>query len=179
MMSPESPFFEVSAPRGPNGEYLKQSKIAAGMEVMFIVRFKAQEVREYSYDLICSTEREKFLVPIRAIGNRPKVTFPDDLSFGSVPVKSTTTKMMFVQNVGTSTAKFSLKTRDSIFTCRAEEFIIESGVSQMIEVNFTPEAAQSYVGDVEVEFFRGNSYFIKVRLTSFVRSSFTHLFLLR
>ena len=67
IFSPDSPFFEISAPRAANGDHLKQSKIAAGMEVMFIVKFKAQEVRDYSYDLICSTEREKFLVPIRAI----------------------------------------------------------------------------------------------------------------
>ena len=161
-MSPDSPFFEISAPRGTNGDLLKQSKIAAGMEVCFIVKFKAQEVRDYSFDLICSTEREKFLVPIRAIGNRPKVTFPDEVNFGTVPVKSPVSKMIFVQNVGLSTARFSLKTRDNTFSCRAEEYIIEPGTSQMIETVFTPPAATDFEGDIEVEFYKENSYFIKV-----------------
>ena len=132
------------------------------MELVFIVKFKAQEVRDYSYDLVCSTEREKFLVPVRAIGNRPRVTFPDDLQFGSVPVKSTVSKMMFVQNVGLSTAKFCLKTVDNTFSCRSEEYIMEPGSSQMIEVNFSPPAAQYFEKDIEVDFFKGSRCFIKV-----------------
>jgi hydrocephalus-inducing protein len=161
-MSSESPFFEVSAPRGPNGELLKQSKIAAGMEVCFIIKFKANEVRDYTYDLVCSTEREKFLVPIRAIGNRPRVTFPDELNFGTVPVKSSCSKMMFVQNIGLSTAKFTLKSHDSNFSCRGEEYIMEPGSSQMVEVAFVPPAARSFEGDIEVEFLKGGSCFLKV-----------------
>ncbi len=161
-MSSESPFFEVSAPRGPTGELLKQSKVAAGMEICFIIKFKAQEIRDYSYDLVCSTEREKFLVPIRAIGNRPRVTFPDELHFGTVPVKSTCSKMMFVQNIGLSTAKFTMRTHDSIFSCHGEENIMEPGTSTMVEVNFTPSAARAFEGDVEVEFFKGARCFIKM-----------------
>ena len=51
----DTPFFEVSAPRGANGDLLKQSKIAAGMEICFIIKFKPQDIREYSLDLLCST----------------------------------------------------------------------------------------------------------------------------
>ena len=43
-----------------------------GIEVCFIIKFKPQEVKEYSLDLVCSTEREKFLVPIRANSHRPQ-----------------------------------------------------------------------------------------------------------
>jgi hydrocephalus-inducing protein len=161
ILCPDSAFFEVSAPRLSNGDHLKQSKIAAGMEVMFIIKFKAQDVRDYSCDLVCSTEREKFLVPIRAIGIRPRVTFPDDIDFGTIPVKSSVSKMMFVQNVGLSTAKFFLKTRDLIFTCRAEEFIIEPGQSQMIEVSFMPSSSQFFERDIAVEFIKGAKYFIR------------------
>ena len=132
------------------------------MEICFIIKFKAQEVRDYSYDLVCSTEREKFLVPIRAIGNRPRVTFPDELSFGTVPVKSTCSKMMFVQNIGLSTAKFTLRTHDDIFSCHGEETIMEPGASTMLEVKFTPPAARTFEGDIEVEFFKGARCFLKM-----------------
>ena len=45
----------------------------AGMEVCYILKFKPQEIKEYSMDLVCSTEREKFVVPLRATGHRPMV----------------------------------------------------------------------------------------------------------
>ena len=130
------------------------------MEVCFVIRFKPQEVRDYSHDLLCSTEREKFIVPIRAVGSRPLMNFPDELAFGSCPVKSSTRKMMFVQNIGTSTARFRLRTRDLMFSCSAEDYMVEPGSSQMIEVSFTPPSAQECRGEIEVEFTKGVSCFI-------------------
>lgn len=45
----------------------------SGIEIYYIVKFKPQEIREYSLNLICSTEREKFLYPVRASGHKPEV----------------------------------------------------------------------------------------------------------
>ena len=47
------------------------------MEVCFIVKFRPQEVREYKVDLVCCTEREKFVVPVHALGLRPVLNLPD------------------------------------------------------------------------------------------------------
>ena len=36
---------------------------------------------------MCVTEREKFVVPIQAIGARALLDFPDEINFTSAPVK--------------------------------------------------------------------------------------------
>ena len=43
--------------------------------------------QDYTHELVCMTEREKFLVPIKAIGARAILDFPDDVNFASCPVK--------------------------------------------------------------------------------------------
>ena len=69
VLQPKSPYFEVSGPHARGKDVtLKQSKVATGMEVCFVVKFRPQEVREYKVDLVCCTEREKFIVPVRAFG---------------------------------------------------------------------------------------------------------------
>lgn len=54
------------------------------------------------------TEREKFLIPVKAIGARAVIDFPDTVNFGSCPVKDLSTKTLFVRNVGKKEAKFML-----------------------------------------------------------------------
>ena len=66
VLPPDSPYFEIIGPRSPGKlKELKQSKIGPGMEVCFIVKFRPPEVKDYKVDLICVTEREKFIVPVR------------------------------------------------------------------------------------------------------------------
>jgi hydrocephalus-inducing protein len=43
--------------------------------------------QDYIHELICITEREKFLVPVKAIGARAILDFPDEINFGTAPVK--------------------------------------------------------------------------------------------
>nr|KAJ3422705.1 CDP-diacylglycerol--glycerol-3-phosphate 3-phosphatidyltransferase [Polyrhizophydium stewartii] len=55
---------------GWNTNSLNSGKVAPGMEIPFIVKFKPEENVDYVCNLVCETEREKFLLPIRAIGAR-------------------------------------------------------------------------------------------------------------
>jgi hydrocephalus-inducing protein len=48
----------------------KGNKVAPGMEITFLIRFSPEAKIDYSYDLVVVTEREKFVVPIPAIGKR-------------------------------------------------------------------------------------------------------------
>jgi hydrocephalus-inducing protein len=52
-------------------------KVAPGMEITYIVKFFPEAKSDYSYDLMVITEREKFIVPIRAMGCRAVLDFPD------------------------------------------------------------------------------------------------------
>ena len=49
--------------------------IQIGIEIYYLIKFKPQEIKEYSLDLVCSTEREKFLYPIRVLGHQPQVPY--------------------------------------------------------------------------------------------------------
>jgi hydrocephalus-inducing protein len=58
------------------------SRVAPGMEISFIIKFSPEAKSDYVYDLMVLTEREKFIVPIRAVGCRAIIDFPDILDFG-------------------------------------------------------------------------------------------------
>jgi len=53
------------------------------------------------------TEREKFVVPIIAIGKRAMIDFPDTINFGhNCPVKYVTEKPVIIRNLGDKTTKW-------------------------------------------------------------------------
>ena len=85
------------------------SHVAPGMEITFIIKFSPEAKIDYSYDLQIVTEREKFIVPIRAVGCRAMLDFPDSLDFGLVPVKHTAEKPVMVRNTGEKTTKWHIK----------------------------------------------------------------------
>ena len=79
------------------------TKVAPGMDITYIVRFSPEAKSDYAYDLMVMTEREKFIVPIRARGCRAMLDFPDQLDFGLVPVKYETEKPVIIRNIGEKT----------------------------------------------------------------------------
>jgi len=42
--------------------------VAAGIEISYIIKFSPEAKIDYTYDLVVVTEREKFIVPIVAVG---------------------------------------------------------------------------------------------------------------
>lgn len=58
---------------------------------------------------MCITEREKFLIPVRALGPRAVLDFPDELHFATSPVKYASTKTVLVRNVGYREGKFNME----------------------------------------------------------------------
>lgn len=44
-------------------------------------------LKDYRLELACITEREKFIVPVQAIGARALLDFPDKINFSAAPVK--------------------------------------------------------------------------------------------
>ncbi|CAN0537856.1 unnamed protein product, partial [Ectocarpus sp. 8 AP-2014] len=98
----DSPHFSVSETL-----YVRM-KVAPGMEVRYVVTFKPQEVRAYSVELMVVTEREKFVVPVGALGHRAVLDFPDQIVMPHTAVKATGTKNIVVRNLGTRTASASL-----------------------------------------------------------------------
>ena len=100
----DSPYFKIIAPHNVG------HKVGPGLPTTFKIQFRAEEKRDYSHEVVCITEREKFIVPIRAIGSRAILDFPDDVNFQQSPVKYASSKTLLVRNVGNKEAKFTLET---------------------------------------------------------------------
>ncbi|XP_068943597.1 hydrocephalus-inducing protein homolog [Petaurus breviceps papuanus] len=100
-----SPYFKVISPNDIC------NKVAPGVPSTFRILFTPEENKDYSHVLTCVTEREKFIVPIKARGARAILDFPDELNFGICPVKHSTQKILLVRNIGNREAVFHIKIR--------------------------------------------------------------------
>lgn len=119
------------------------SRVAPGMEVSYIVRFSPEAKIDYSYDLTVVTEREKFIVPLRAIGCRALLDFPDYLDFGAVPVKHPTEKPVMIRNTGEKPTKWNIRVPNG-FKLNKTEGILEVGQTEQLIFEFTPQEARGY-----------------------------------
>lgn len=112
-------------------------RVAPGMEIAFLIKFSPEAKSDYSYDLMVLTEREKFIVPIRAVGCRAMLDFPDLLDFGQVPVKHPTEKPVMIRNVGEKTTKWKINVPAG-FELSKTEGILEVGQSEQLVFQFIP-----------------------------------------
>ena len=145
IIQPDSRLFQVLPVTNDdrkNGEG-EGKKVAAGMETKFIVRFSPEAKIDYKYELMVVTEREKFIVPIVAVGKRAMIDFPDVLDFGNCPVKYYTEKPVIIRNLGEKTTKWSLEL-PSGFSTSQKEGVLECGRNEQIIVKFYPTEAKLY-----------------------------------
>eukprot|EP00063_Salmo_salar_P029727 XP_014004562.1 PREDICTED: hydrocephalus-inducing protein homolog isoform X1 [Salmo salar] len=130
------------------------SKVAPGMASTFSVLFTPQENKDYIHRLICVTERERFEVPIRAIGARAILDFPDHLHFSLCPVKCSSQKTLLVRNIGNCEAKFQLSTH-SPFSVEPPLGTIGVGESMQVTVDFLPKTAGDHSQDLLLHYHTG------------------------
>ncbi|XP_039554354.1 hydrocephalus-inducing protein-like, partial [Passer montanus] len=72
-----SPYFQLV---GPNDVCCK---VPPGLYAIVRILFTPGQNKDYFHKLLCTTEREEFIVPIRAIGPRAILDFPDQLDFST------------------------------------------------------------------------------------------------
>ncbi|KAM9269036.1 LOW QUALITY PROTEIN: hydrocephalus-inducing protein homolog [Cariama cristata] len=126
-----SPYFKLISPNDVC------CKVAPGMLLTFRVLFSPDENKDYFHQLICITEREKFIVPIRAIGARAILDFPDKLNFSVCPVKYSTQKTLLVRNVGNQEARYCIST-ESPFSAEPSTGTLGIGDAMQVTVEFHP-----------------------------------------
>lgn len=131
----------------PSDVDIMSSRVAPGMEVSYVIRFSPEAKIDYSYDLMVVTEREKFVVPIRAVGCRAMLDFPDSLDFGLVPVKHTAEKPVMIRNIGEKTTKWHIKVPNG-FKINKSEGILEVGQSEQLVFQFIPQESRPYKDEV-------------------------------
>ncbi|CAE7277756.1 HYDIN, partial [Symbiodinium sp. KB8] len=151
---PDHPSFAVRGPLDSAGAPLKDSRIAPGVEAVFTVVFTPAALADYRCDLVVSTERERFVLPLRAYGPQPFLTFPDRLTFDSTAAKTTASRPFMVKNIGRSDCTFSLLAEPP-FTVAPTSGHVPVGASMQVTVGFKPPEARPYEGAVEVRYSSG------------------------
>ncbi|CAD7931174.1 unnamed protein product [Amoebophrya sp. A25] len=130
---PDSGYFEV-IPSKKN-----RDKVAAGMEICYTIRFKPDSRQDYSYDLQVVTEREKFIVPIRAIGYHALLDFPDLVDFGSdCPVRMESVKTILMRNVGEKATRFCFQVA-APFSVSIQDGYLDPDSTLQVQIFFKPD----------------------------------------
>ncbi|XP_043935458.1 hydrocephalus-inducing protein homolog [Protopterus annectens] len=148
----KSPYFSVISPNDVC------NKVAPGMASVFRIQFFPEENKDYGHELICITEKEKFVIPIRAVGARAMLDFPDQVNFSSCPVKYNSQKTLLVRNVGNKEAKFHLQTV-SPFTVQPKHGTLAVGESAQVAVDFLPQQIGDYSVDMVTHLDTGENIY--------------------
>ncbi|KAJ3408149.1 hypothetical protein HDU80_006663 [Chytriomyces hyalinus] len=140
----------------------QSGKIAPGMEAQFLLKFTPEETVDYVHNLVCVTEREKFLVPIRAYGARGLLDFPDEIAFSDCPIRFITTRTLFVRNIGNRPAKFVIDVEPP-FEASPDSGFLDVNKNMQIDVHFKSETSGSFSKDMLVKYDTGE--IVRVALT--------------
>ncbi|XP_077746030.1 hydrocephalus-inducing protein homolog isoform X3 [Canis aureus] len=117
--------------------------------------------KDYAHVLTCITEREKFIVPIKARGARAILDFPDELYFSTCPVKYSTQKILLVRNIGNKDAVFHIKTHRP-FSVEPSVGTLNVGESMQLEVEFEPRTVGSHSKRLFVHYDTGEKVFLSL-----------------
>ncbi|XP_024138466.1 hydrocephalus-inducing protein homolog isoform X3 [Oryzias melastigma] len=152
---PESEDFFVVGPVNPG------TKVAPGMSITFTVGFTPKENKDYEDKLICVTERERFEIPVRAIGPRAILDFRDEILFPVCLVKASTQKTHLLRNIGNSQAKFKLHTQQP-FSVKPSSGTLDVGESLQVTVSFHPLTVGDHREDLLLHYHTGEDVFISL-----------------
>ncbi|NWU06802.1 HYDIN protein, partial [Cephalopterus ornatus] len=110
--------------------------------------------QDYFHCLLCTTEREEFIVPIRAIGARAVLDFPDQLDFSVCPVKYSTQKTLMVRNLGNREACYQISTQ-SPFSVIPTMGTLGIGDTLQVTVEFHPLQIGDHCASLVVHYGTG------------------------
>uniref|UniRef100_A0A8C3CDK8 HYDIN protein n=1 Tax=Cairina moschata TaxID=8855 RepID=A0A8C3CDK8_CAIMO len=143
-----SPYFKLISPTDVC------RKVAPGMPSTFHILFTPEENKDYFHELTCITEREKFIVPIRAIGARAILDFPDQLNFSVCPVKHSTQRTLLVRNIGNREARYHISTQ-SPFSVDPSVGTLGIGDTMQVTVEFHPLKTGDHSSSLQLHYDTG------------------------
>ncbi|XP_051884712.1 hydrocephalus-inducing protein homolog [Pristis pectinata] len=151
----DSPYFGIICPNDVG------RKVAPGMVTTFKLVFTPEENKDYIHELVCITEREKFLVPVKAIGARAILDFPDHINFSVCPVKYNSQKTLLVRNIGNREAKFILQTKKPFHVVPIHGNL-DAGGNMQVTIEFIPQRIGDHSEDLMVHLDTGEDIFINL-----------------
>jgi len=136
-------------------------RVASGIELAYRVTFMPESKDDYECDLVCVTEREKFVVKVRAVGTDACLDCPDVLDFQVVPVRYASEKTFLVRNVGTKPVHFTTKI-SSPFSITPSDGYLAVGSHVQMCCTFEPERCGTYEGDLYVKYDKHKDFFVRL-----------------
>ena len=89
-------------------------------------------------------------MPIKCVGNKPALDFPDLVAFESTPAKCSSVATRVVRNVGTKRASFAFLVPDP-FAAFPSEGVLDVGEAMQIRLEFHPERCGTYEAEMEID----------------------------
>jgi hydrocephalus-inducing protein len=126
------------------------SKIAAGMEAAHRITFAPESIDSCEQQLVVVTEREKFLVPLLAVGAAAALDLPDSLTLPAVAAKKSSRRSLLVTNIGRKAGSFQLACSSACFSVSPARATLAPGETMQLTVDLTPPAPGEHEGELEV-----------------------------
>ncbi len=137
----------------PTDVDIMKSTVSPGMEVGYIVRFIPEAKIDYTCDLLIETERERFVIPVKAAGSRAMLEFPDVVDFARVPVKHKAEKPIMMRNVGEKATKWRVSLPKAIqIAGNKYEGILEVGSCEQLVFLFSPQESRTYEEELSLTY---------------------------
>lgn len=136
--------------RLPGPKQVEGSKVAAGMEAAFRITFTPDSTASFEQQLVVTTERERFLVPVVAVGAAAVLDIPDSITLPSAAAKKASKHSFLVRNVGRAAGSFQLSSSSSCFAVHPSHGELAPGDAMQLTVEFTPAAPGPHEGELEV-----------------------------
>ncbi|XP_034542457.1 hydrocephalus-inducing protein homolog isoform X2 [Notolabrus celidotus] len=149
----DSEFFHVVGPEDGG------SKVAPGLSATFTVFFTPQENKDYHHSFVCVTERERFEVPVRAVGPRAILDFRDEFHLPVCPVKTSTQRTHLVRNIGNCESRFTLHTQRP-FSVTPSAGTLDVGEGMQVTVDFNPMTVGEHSQDLLLHYHTGEDVYI-------------------
>nr|KAG5712964.1 hypothetical protein BaRGS_021758 [Batillaria attramentaria] len=151
----DSPYFKIISPHNVG------HKVGPGLPTTFYIQFMPDEKKDYNHELICHTEREKFVVPVQAIGARGILDFPDDVHFPTCPVKYPNSRTLLIRNIGNREARFTLEA-EKPFTVTPTIGTLPVNDNLQVTIEFNPTQAGDHHGDLIITYDTGEKVFVSL-----------------
>ncbi|NWV67071.1 HYDIN protein, partial [Malurus elegans] len=143
-----SPCFQLVC---PNEVY---RSVPPGTSVDVHVRFTPEKNKNYVHQLLCTTARERIVVPLRAVATRGNLDLPTHLDFQLCVVNCKTQKTLVVCNTGTREARFCLST-EGPFSVVPATGVLGIGNTMEVTVAFYPPRSGEHSGGLLVSYNTG------------------------
>ncbi|KAM7396206.1 hypothetical protein PAMP_019263 [Pampus punctatissimus] len=172
----DSEYFSVVGPEDAG------NKVAPGLSATFTVFFTPQENKvleienKMKYEAVIRPvgrqrmgsfrrsrvkERERFEIPIRAIGPRAILDFRDELYLPVCPVKASTQRTQLVRNIGNGKAMFKLHTQRP-FSVTPSSGTLDVGESMQVTVDFNPMTTGDHKQDLLLQYHTGEDVYVSL-----------------